>query len=77
MLEDIRLVHLIMSKFALVKTTFFFIHLKKMIFFFFGGIIKKKGTEKNPSWLSVLFDDGTQVNVDFQKNQTQDRRHFF
>lgn len=51
MLEDIRLVHLIMSKFALVKTTFFFIHLKKMIFFFFGGIIKKKGKEKNPSWL--------------------------
>lgn len=22
-----------------------------MIFFFFGGIIKKKGKEKNPSWL--------------------------
>lgn len=49
MLEDIRLVHLIMSKFALVKTTFFFTSFKENDFF--GGVIKK-GKEKNPSWLA-------------------------
>ena len=39
-----------MSKFALVKTTFFFFTSFKENDFF-GGVIKK-GKEKNPSWLA-------------------------
>lgn len=48
MLEDIRLVHLITSKFALVKTTFFKNPFKENDFL--GGVIKKeKKKKKDPS----------------------------
>ena len=46
-LEDIRLVHLITSKFALVKTTFFKNPFKKN--YFLGGVIKKEKKKKDPS----------------------------
>lgn len=73
MLEDIRLVHLITSKFAPVKMLKKKKkpHLKKMIF---GRIYWSK--IKIASWLPVIqlitsFDEGTQVNVDFQMIQTR------
>lgn len=45
-LEDIRLVHLITSKFALVKTTFFKNPFKENDFL--GGVIKKEKKKKRP-----------------------------
>ena len=52
MLEDIRLVHLITSKFALVKTTFFSPSFKENDFF--GGVIKKRKGKTLASWLPVI-----------------------
>lgn len=51
MLEDIRLVHLIMSKFALVKN-YFFSSFKENDFF--GGVIKKRKGKPLASWLPVI-----------------------
>lgn len=47
MLEDVRLVHLITSKFALVKATFFYSFKENDFFFFFGGGVIRK--EEKPS----------------------------
>lgn len=46
-----RLLHLITSKFALVKTTFFKNSFKEN--YFFGSVIKKK-TKALASWLPVI-----------------------